>query len=358
MSTKELERTNEESQVEEHEAAAPVDVEAFEPQPQESEQPQADAEPDGLEDYEREWMQQVQEQEDEVAAKEATWLALKEEAAAAKKSFELAQSQLRRLVRQGPQKPAAPDPQQRLFGEEEPQQDDSWRDAGVQDLQGVGGVDRDCLVKLSKAGIASMGELAAALKRKSLYEIEGFSPITIGRIGEAFLLWRESLNRQPSDAWRKAPVSELVNHGPLAPSDLKNLEAAGIETIGQLEDLRAGAGLASVKGFGPVAVERVTEALLAWLTEHRDKAAFEAARAASEPDSDEMTPEEFAQAALGLLNTIQFGKFPAEAEEFLESVADDLRAVRDTVERTGVVTERQREALTNWEEGVSKWLRH
>ncbi len=74
------------------------------------------------------------------------------------------------------------------------------------------------------------------------------------------------------DAWRAASIDELR-----LPSGIDSkLREAGIETIGQIEDKRAeggdieGAGLRSVPGIGPAKVDKIEEAVLAWLSANRD----------------------------------------------------------------------------------------
>jgi hypothetical protein len=46
---------------------------------------------------------------------------------------------------------------------------------------------------------------------------------------------------------------------------------------------------------------------------------------------------------------------PDEGRGFCEDVAEKVRSVSETIERTGRVTARQQEALDNWESGVGRW---
>lgn len=71
------------------------------------------------------------------------------------------------------------------------------------------------------------------------------------------------------DAWRLAPLSELF-----LPEKLRDkLLDAGIETIGQLEDLRGEISEGKAewpKGVGTAKVTAIEDSVLSWLTDHRD----------------------------------------------------------------------------------------
>lgn len=71
------------------------------------------------------------------------------------------------------------------------------------------------------------------------------------------------------DAWRLAPLSELF-----LPEKLRDkLLDAGIETIGQLEDLRGQISEGKAewpKGIGTAKVTAIEDSVLSWLTDHRD----------------------------------------------------------------------------------------
>lgn len=69
-------------------------------------------------------------------------------------------------------------------------------------------------------------------------------------------------------AWREASVAESLG---LTTSVLEKLASAGVTTIGELEDLRAGSGLRSIKGIGQATVDKIEAQVLEWLDENRDK---------------------------------------------------------------------------------------
>lgn len=68
--------------------------------------------------------------------------------------------------------------------------------------------------------------------------------------------------------WREASVAESLG---LTTSILEKLGSAGVTTIGELEDLRAGSGLRSIKGIGQATVDKIEAQVLEWLDENRDK---------------------------------------------------------------------------------------
>jgi hypothetical protein len=68
--------------------------------------------------------------------------------------------------------------------------------------------------------------------------------------------------------WREQDIAESLG---LAAKVLEKLEDAGVRTIGELEDLRAGAGLTSIGGIGQATADKIEEQVLEWLTENRDK---------------------------------------------------------------------------------------
>jgi hypothetical protein len=63
------------------------------------------------------------------------------------------------------------------------------------------------------------------------------------------------------------------------------LDDAGVTNVRQLEQLRAGAGLQSVKGFGPTTADKIEDMLLDWLAARRKKS--EAAAEVAGDDADE-----------------------------------------------------------------------
>lgn len=81
---------------------------------------------------------------------------------------------------------------------------------------------------------------------------------------------------EANNAWRSVPVAELG----LSDKITEKLADAGCETIGALEDLRASfKGLRSISGIGQKKIDLIEDAILKWLTEHRDQAVFHPAEA-------------------------------------------------------------------------------
>lgn len=87
-------------------------------------------------------------------------------------------------------------------------------------------------------------------------------------------------------AWREEPIASNLG---LSAKVLEKLEEAGIETIGQLEDRRAGDGLTSITGIGQATADKIEQQILDWLDENRDKfgEVIEDASDDSEDGSDE-----------------------------------------------------------------------
>lgn len=75
--------------------------------------------------------------------------------------------------------------------------------------------------------------------------------------------------------WRHAPLGELK----LSSALHDKLVEHGIQTVGELEDLRGGRGLRSLKGVGQGKADRIEEAVIRWLSENRDREVFAAAAA-------------------------------------------------------------------------------
>lgn len=84
--------------------------------------------------------------------------------------------------------------------------------------------------------------------------------------------------------WREASVAESIG---LTAKVLEKLEGAGVTTIGQLEDLRAGAGLTSVGGIGQATADKIERQVLDWLAENRDKFGEVVDESESEDDEDD-----------------------------------------------------------------------
>ena len=68
--------------------------------------------------------------------------------------------------------------------------------------------------------------------------------------------------------WREQDIAGSLG---LTAKVLEKLEDAGITTIGDLEDLRADAGLRSIGGIGQATADKIEEQVLEWLSENRDK---------------------------------------------------------------------------------------
>lgn len=82
---------------------------------------------------------------------------------------------------------------------------------------------------------------------------------------------------EPDTAWRQAPAAELEAFG-LRPGVIDKLVEAGCPTIGEIEDLRAShKGLQSIPGIGQKKISEIEDAIVAWLTRHRDAKVFAAA---------------------------------------------------------------------------------
>jgi hypothetical protein len=79
----------------------------------------------------------------------------------------------------------------------------------------------------------------------------------------------EPQDSEDPDTWRLAPLSELF-----LPDKLRDkLLSAGVETIGELEDLRAKIADGKAewpKGIGTAKVTAIEDSVLSWLTDHRD----------------------------------------------------------------------------------------
>lgn len=64
------------------------------------------------------------------------------------------------------------------------------------------------------------------------------------------------------EAWRDVAIGDVLE---LTSKQAETLEAADINTVGQFEDLRAGAGLTSLKGIGQVKAEEWENQMLDWM---------------------------------------------------------------------------------------------
>lgn len=88
-------------------------------------------------------------------------------------------------------------------------------------------------------------------------------------------------------AWRDQPIAGQLA---LTPKIMELLEDAGVSTIGELEDLRAGEGLTSIGGIGQATADKIEDQVLEWLDENRDK--FGEAFETSEGESDDQDDKE------------------------------------------------------------------
>jgi len=84
------------------------------------------------------------------------------------------------------------------------------------------------------------------------------------------------------DAWRKVGIDKLE----LKSNHQSKLAEADVLNLGDLEDLRAGKGILSIKGLGQAAVDDIEDKLLNWLSQNRDKAALDAAGGPSEQPAE------------------------------------------------------------------------
>ena len=78
-------------------------------------------------------------------------------------------------------------------------------------------------------------------------------------------------DESPADAWRDVPITDAIE---MTDKQFEKLEAAGVRTVGQFEDLRSGQvdgypdGLRSVKGVGQKTVDAWEEQIVNWLMIH------------------------------------------------------------------------------------------
>lgn len=125
------------------------------------------------------------------------------------------------------------------------------------------------------------------------------------------------------NAWRTVPISKLD----LKPKLIEKLQENGIDTIGQLEDLRAqgnakGVGLRSVKGIGDAKVTEIEDQVLAWLSANRDAGVFAAVNgqaittAYMSAAEWEALPFEEVEPHLQLRVEVLYGTDPVDREKF------------------------------------------
>jgi hypothetical protein len=95
----------------------------------------------------------------------------------------------------------------------------------------------------------------------------------------------------PADDFMREDVMDALPG--LTGKQVDALEDAGVRTIGELEQLRAGAGLRSIKGFGPAIADKIEDMLLDFLAEQRRKADVSPlASKAIPPSADDLDDDE------------------------------------------------------------------
>jgi hypothetical protein len=98
-------------------------------------------------------------------------------------------------------------------------------------------------------------------------------PLTFGDKGET-----------PADDFMREDVMDALPG--LTGKQVDALDDAGVRTIGELEALRAGAGLRSIKGFGTAVADKIEDLLLDYIAAQRKKE-YDAAVAQGTDDEDE-----------------------------------------------------------------------
>jgi len=110
--------------------------------------------------------------------------------------------------------------------------------------------------------------------------------------GETIIGMSPAAEPVQSDAWRSAPLSDLN----LKKNVHEKLTEAGVDTIGQLEDLRAAIALGKKewpKGIGKAKVTEIEDSVITWLTTHRDSAVFQSAAGSATSSTTIPTAEEW-----------------------------------------------------------------
>lgn len=135
---------------------------------------------------------------------------------------------------------------------------------------------------------------------------------------------------QSSDDWRKCNLAELQTFK-LTKNTYEKLVEAGIETIGQLEDMRAEISLGKAKwpkGIGKAKVTQIEDAVTEWLTKNRDSALFQSA---GQPQASPDT-QPAAEA------TAPTGEVPPASDE-TKPVVEETKSTVDETKSATVVTE-------------------
>lgn len=248
--TEELDDTEltEDSQEQEPEASAPAEIPPA---------PPVDAAAHIREHYE-----QIREKEREVYALEGEYNDAKEEAAGAKKAFDAADKELRNLIARGP------DRQKKLPLEDAAELRRPKRIKLLVDLDGTTmkvGYEPPFEIDLDGEVVVLWNDGTA--DRSVLLEADEFEVIEWENGDEG-----EQAEAKENDAWRSAPFTELG----LTQKQNELFEAAGVTTIGGLEDLRARMANGDYtaqwpKGIGPAKVTDIENRVIDWLDKNRDK---------------------------------------------------------------------------------------
>lgn len=211
-------------------------------------------EPEQLPEHVRQHYDAILVKEQEVAALESEYLADKERATDSKKAFDAADKALRHLIARGPVVPVPPP--------KFPKRIKLTQDVRTDTMPVVtlaAGTEYDAIVAQGGAVSVDAGDDGLIGVKPGEYEV---------------LEWTEGLPANPeaeavSEAWRAAPLDALG----LPDKITRPLIEAGIETVGQVEDLRAGVADRQrewPKGIGEVAAGTITETQLDWLQENRE----------------------------------------------------------------------------------------
>lgn len=226
----------------------------------------------------------IREQERSIAFAENEWNAAKEEAKIKKAAFDLAVSELREVIRRGPEQPSLFDPAPtsvmsgNTFSEStqppEPPANvtpaTDWRTDHIDSLPLTKTVARR-LAKLAKEkGFTTVGQLDEWWDANGAGdEVLGFMLVDHARqIDEALRTVKESPPPSKADSvadddsWKSVPVVELEILG-LAKGIIQKLLDAGISTLGELADYpNERRDLTSIKGIGSAAQDRISDATI------------------------------------------------------------------------------------------------
>lgn len=206
----------------------------------------------------REHYEQIVAKEREVYAIEGEYLELKERAALAKKEFEAADKELRRMIARGPDS-------QKKLPFDKPAERMPKKIRTTKDFNDI------------KAGSEFDNVIVSTIDRTTVsVPISEFVSLNLNAGDYEVIEWYNDAHEpEPAaenDAWRSAPFTELG----LTFKQNELFEAQGIKTIGQLEDLRARMANGDFsaqwpKGIGPAKVTEIEDRVIDWLDKNRDK---------------------------------------------------------------------------------------